>query len=141
MKLHIDSEVNPWPFGHLELNQIIIKPLEYQIFVYNQTKYQLFEGHLGELFSIVITFYDYDHPTWKINSTNERFPTIKTENYLLYEDEAANTKVAKSRRYIKFIKKIKNQVENIYNTVPLDEFWTIMKNITDDAIKKCIVVP
>ena len=81
MKLHIDSEVNPWPFGHLELNQIIIKPLEYQTFVYNQTKYQLFEGHLGELFSIVITFYDYDHPTWKINSTNERFPTIKTENY------------------------------------------------------------
>lgn len=26
MRLHINSEVDPWPYGHLELNKIVVKP-------------------------------------------------------------------------------------------------------------------
>ena len=138
MRLHIDSEVNPWPYGHKKLTQINVLPHDPdKPFTYNNKKYQFWPNNPGTIYEISLMYVDYDAP----KATEAGLPPLKTEKYLWYHNDPVDLNLMKSIRYVDYIKLIKQSVQEQYDTLNLKKFTELMEEKTNFAINCCDLLP
>ena len=138
MKLRIDSEVNPWPYGHKKLTQVNVLPHDpNKPFTYNNKKYQFWPNNNGTIYEISLMFIDYDVP----KETEAGLAPLKTEKYLWYMNTPIDMSLPKQNRYNKVIQEIQKSCYDLYNDHDLGFFIDLMKEKTNFAITCCDLLP
>lgn len=143
MRLHINSEVDPWPYGHLELNKILVKPLEHAVFYHKKKKYKLFEEYKGELYGITVIYYDYDHPAEPGEGAdpNKKYPSLLYEGYLWYTNDPVDKTLPINKRYVHQMKLLKFEIKQFFGRSSIPEFRETMSGWTTIALSHCEQLP
>ena len=143
MRLHINSEVDPWPYGHLELNKVVVKPCELSVFCFDHKKYKLFEEYKGELYGITVIYYDYDHPAIPGEGAdpNKKYPSLLQEKYLWYSNDPVDKTLPKSKRYVHQIKLLQFEIKQFFDRSSIPEFRETMTGWTTVALSHCQQIP
>jgi len=138
MKLHIDSEVNPYPYGHKKLTHINVLPHDPdKPFTYNNKNYQFWADNPGTIYEIQLMFIDYDEP----KPSEAALAPVKVEKYLWYLPNSVDMSLPKQKRYYKAIQEIKKSCCDLYNDYDLGFFIDLMKEKTNFAVNCCNVLP
>jgi len=138
MKLHINSEVNPWPYGHKKLTHINVLPHDPdKPFTYEGKNYQFWPNNPGTVYEVQLMFIDYDAPA----ATEGGLHPLKREKYLWYMNNPVDMSLPKQKRYHKVIQEIKKSCCDLYNNHELGFFIDLMKEKTNFAINCCDLLP
>lgn len=138
MRLHINSEVNPYPYGHKTLAQINVLPHDpNKSFTFNGKNYQFRSNYCGTIYELQLMYVDYDAP----RATEVGLPPLNTEKYLWWVNIPIDMSLPEQIRYEENIKGIKKSGKELYDDLNLKQFTKLMEENTDIAIQHCDLLP